>query len=302
MDESVLGPLSLTCAGCQTPIVSNQGHWVARNPQSTYGAGYAVNHLMVPWLNIDDILNRQHAYDPIRFKNEVLGLPTELGDHLITRQEIEACCDDRSFAQNLSDVPAHGRRVLVAGLDWGGGGVSATVLVLGYIERNRVFRVVRFDRWLPGSEPKLVMEEIARRCAQFQVRFIGADGGGFGRSHNRLLFGCIKEIGWTAQMYSIFYSASDQAPAPEGVLWKWTVDRSATIGTLFGRIKKGLLRFPRAAECGTFLDEFTCEIAVYDEEMRSLRYSKPETLRDDALHATNYAELIGLRIPASALS
>jgi hypothetical protein len=32
-----------------------------------------------------------------------------------------------------------------------------------------------------------------------------------------------------------------------------------------------------------------------------VRYTKPETLRDDALHETNYAELIGLRMLQSML-
>ena len=43
------------------------------------------------------------------------------------------------------------------------------------------------------------------------------------------------------------------------------------------------------------MDEFTCEVAIYDDEMRTVKYTKPETLKDDALHATNYAQLLALR-------
>jgi hypothetical protein len=48
-------------------------------------------------------------------------------------------------------------------------------------------------------------------------------------------------------------------------------------------------------DCGCFLDEFSCEVAEYDDHLRSVRYTHPETQPDDALHATNYALLLGTR-------
>jgi hypothetical protein len=299
LDESVLGLAGLVCAQCQAPLDSRHGRWIARNPDSSWGAGYWINHLMVPWLDYQDIRCRQESYDIVRFKNEVLGLPTTIGDHAVTREELEACCDqDRPFARSIADIPPAARPRLVAGLDWGGGGVASTLLVVGYIEPRRVFRVVRFDRWRPNTDPSQVMAEVARRCAQFRVQFIAADGGGFGRSHNRLLLDLLRQERHDPHIYSIFYSASQHEPVPEGVLWRWTVDRSRTIGDMVGRIKKGLLRFPRVAESGTFLDEFSCEVTIYDPHQRTHKYTKPDTLRDDALHATNYCELIGLRMPS----
>jgi hypothetical protein len=296
LDAHVLGPRSLACDRCQTPLDVSHGRWVARNPESTWGAGYWINHTMTAWMPYDRILDRQHTYDAVRFQNEVLGEPTDLGDHVITRAEIEACCEDRSFAVSLEQVPALRRTGLVAGLDWGGGGVSATVLVIGYIERNLTFHVQRFDRWRPGTDAVQVMDEIVRCCGRFGIRNLAADGGGMGRSQNRLLLNALHQHGLQSNLYSIFYSAADQQAVREGALWKWNVDRSASIGTLFGRIKKNLLRFPRVTESDSFLDEFTCVVAAYDDQMRRVRYIKPESSRDDALHATNYAQLMGLRM------
>jgi len=96
-------------------------------------------------------------------------------------------------------------------------------------------------------------------------------------------------------MYAILYSTAEHEPWQDGMLWKWTVNRSATIGTLFSRIKKQMLLFPRAADCGGFLDELSCEVAECDDYHRSVRYRHPETQPDDALHATNYALLLGMR-------
>jgi hypothetical protein len=301
MDERVLGITSLLCPHCQTALDPQQGQWIARRPDSTWGEGFWINHLMVPWMNVPEIVAKQLAYNSVSFRNEVLGLPVTLGDHIITREQIEACCDKRPFARAIADVPGHARRRVFAGLDWGGGGVADTTLVIGYIDPNRVLRVLRFDRWKPYADPDLMMVEIAQRCKQLGVRIIGADGGGFGRHFNRLLLGKLHQERLEVNLYSLFYSTVCREPLRDGAIYLWTVDRTQSIADLFGRIKKGLLKFPRVEESRSFLDEFTCVVAKYDPTMRSVKFIKPETLRDDALHATNYCDLLGLRVPASAI-
>jgi hypothetical protein len=251
---------------------------------------------MVPWVDYHHVLNCRRDYDPVKFLNEVLGLPTALGDHIITREEIESCCENRPMASRFTDVPAAGRGALVAGIDWGGGSASGTVPTLGYIEPNLVFRVVRFDRWVPHADPNCVVKELTQRCKAFRVRWIAADGGGNGYVYNRLLLDQLQRGGDLPGFYAIHYSASDQEPVRDGALWKYTVNRSATIGLVFTRIKKHLTLFPRVTDIGTFLDEFICERAVYDEEMRTIKYTKPENLKDDSLHSTNYAQLLALRM------
>ncbi len=57
-----------------------------------------------------------------------------------------------------------------------------------------------------------------------------------------------------------------------------------------------MLHFPRVQDCGTFLDEFVCELAEYDDHSRTIRYTHPDGAPDDALHATNYLQQVGLRI------
>jgi hypothetical protein len=122
---------------------------------------------------------------------------------------------------------------------------------------------------------------------------IAADGAGNGYVDNRLLR---NKLGYRASLSAIIYSASDQEPFGDGTLWKWTVNRSASIGGTFSRIKNLMLHFPRVQECGTFLDEFVCELAEYNDYSRTIRYTHPDGVPDDALHATNYLQQIGLRI------
>ena len=248
---------------------------------------------MVPWLNYPELLERQRTYDPVLFKNECLGLSTALGDHVVTRAELEACCDPVPMAQSLNDVAPAVRDRLVAGIDWGGGGSSRTVMTIGYMDDAYSFHVARFDRFPAQEEPEQILQQVVRRCLLFQLRVLAADGGGNGHVYNRLL---LDRLHQQASLHGILYSTSAQEPRRDGALWQWTVNRSASIGTVFSRVKKGTLRFPCVGDCGSFLDELQCEVADYDDINRTIKYTHPETQPDDGLHATNYALLIGTRV------
>lgn len=292
-DLRMLGLDGLVCPACQAPVSAAAGCWVPRNPQSTWGDGYWINHLMVSWLQYSEILQRQSTYDAPRFLNECLGLPTSLGDHLITREEMEACCRPHPMAMSWSDVPNANEFCLIAGVDWGGGSHSATVVTIGYIRADKTFVVVRFEQLRVQEDPAATLNAVARLCSEFRVRYIGADAGGNGSVYNRLL---LDKLGNRVPMYAFFYAATTQAPRQNGALHEWTVDRTGTIGSLFSRIKKQMTLFPRVEDSGSFLDQFTCEVAEYDEYQRTVRYTCPDNLRDDALHSLNYAQLVGLRL------
>jgi len=55
-----------------------------------------------------------------------------------------------------------------------------------------------------------------------------------------------------------------------------------------------MIVFPNVRESESFLDEFACEVFEYDDDQRAGRFVHPETTPDDALHATNYALLLGV--------
>ena len=91
LNERCLGQSGVVCPNCSEPVDPRQGRWIARNPEASWGQGYWINHLMVPWVNFDEVLEKQRSYDLGKFKNEVLGLATTLGEHVVTMAELEAC-------------------------------------------------------------------------------------------------------------------------------------------------------------------------------------------------------------------
>jgi hypothetical protein len=290
-DEHCLGPRSIICRHCKNPLDLATGRWVQRNPGATWGDGYWLNHCMVPWLSYDELLERQSSYDLGQFNNEVMGLPTMLGENIVTRAELELCCSDTPMAESIGDISEEGHGSLIAGIDWGGGGKSRTVVVIGWMRRDFVFEIRALRRFRPDEDTDQLLDSVAQMIRKFRVRCVAADGGGSGHHLNRLLLDRLKH----GAMYAILYSNNTQETRQEGTLWKWTVNRSASIGNVFSRVKKRTIIFPRGAESGSFLDELACEVAVYDTDNRTLRYTHPETMQDDALHATNYALLLGVR-------
>jgi len=292
-DERCLGSDGPICPSCGAPIDFREGRWVAANPDAKSHKGFWINHLMTPWLSYDQVLDRQRTYDIVKFKNEALGLPTTAGELVVTRAGLENCCDSRPMARAGGEIQLGKRAPLIAGIDWGGGGVSRTVIVIGTFTDNYVFRIW-FMRHLPRTEdPGALIDELAAMCRHFGVRCIATDGAGNGLVFNRLL---IDRLGAPMlPFYAITYANADQEPRQEGALFKWTVGRTPSIGTVMARIKKGTLRFPALGESGPFLDEFACVTAEYNPDTRAVKYSHPETRPDDTLHATNCAMIAAMR-------
>jgi hypothetical protein len=290
LDEKCLGRNGPLCPECQSPIEPNSGQWISRNPKSIWGDGFTLNHLATPWLNYPELLERQDSYNPALFRNECLGLPTHLGDHIVTRDEVEECCSERPMAKSLADVPLVARPHLVAGIDWGGGVISRTVLVIGYMLNDDHFHVVHLAKFQAQEEPDVVLREIAQRCSYFQVRLVAADGAGNGSVYNNLL---LTDMPSLEGLYAMYYSVSDQAPRQyKGRLWNWTIGRTASIAMVFTRVKKKRISFPRIEDCSSFVDEIWCEVAEYDDHHRTIKYTHPETQQDDTLHAINYGAVL----------
>jgi len=286
LDESCIGPTSLICPKCDQPIDTRQGMWVPRNPQSNWGDGFWINHAMVPWIQHADLVARQQTYDPAAFRNECLGLPTSLGDHIVTREEVEACCTKAPMSNSLADIHPPLRARMLAGVDWGGGGVSRTVLVIGYIANDAQLHVRKLVALPAQEDASQVVQAVAELCQRFQVRAVAADGAGNGTVLNSLLLDKLPRL---PRLYGMQYAATDHAPKPyRGRCHSWIIARSPSIGAVFHRIKQRRIALPQLEQSSPFLREIYCETADYDAQNRSIKYLHPETQPDDTLHAINY--------------
>jgi hypothetical protein len=286
IDERCLGPVGLVCPRCQSSIDATRGRWVTTNPQSTWGQGFCISHPMVPWMEHQTILGSMQEYDLFQLRNEVLGLSTTLGEHAVTMAELEACCQ----AEKMWKTSRGAAGSLFAGVDWGGGSNSRTVVVIGELTSDFVFRVRHVSAFRPTEDPLYSVEQVAKICRQLGVVAIAADSG-MGLTNNRLLF---EKYTPSGSLYAITYAPGEKPPVRDGLLMKWTVDRTVTLSHVFTRVRKQSIRFPQLSEMREFLAEFACVVASYDGAMRSIKFTHAESQRDDTLHATNYALLLAV--------
>lgn len=218
---------------------------------------------MVFWLDYADVQLRQAEYDEVHFRNEVLGFPTALGDHVISLAELEACFTCGVLMRSAANVQPHLRDWLVAGIDWGGGGKASTAVCIGYLEpRSRHFVVVHFSKFRGREDPLHVINQVAALCKNFGVVGIGADAGN-GLVNNRLLWA---EYQSPHPLTAIRYAAADHTPTSEGMFCNWSVDRNRSIGHIISRAKSKHIQFPRFEQSRPFLEEFACEVAEYNDE------------------------------------
>lgn len=64
------------------------------------------------------------------------------------------------MARSIEDIPPAARSKLVVGIDWGFGGISRTVVVIGFMEPDYRFRICRFERFPATEEPDVVLRAV----------------------------------------------------------------------------------------------------------------------------------------------
>jgi len=200
---------------------------------------------MVPWVSHEEIIQNQRTYSRAKFYNEVLGLSFDSGTKPLTRQDVIDNCDDRvrldpeyqDWIQGYvgSSFPVY------AGVDWGTGENSFTVLTLGaYLGDGKftIFYVHRFEG--RETEPQVQIEEVSRLIEKYRVSLVGCDyGGGFWPNDE-----LIRRFGFH-RIVKYQYSTASTKVAWQDNLKRFLVHRSEVMSDIFNAIKRrDVFRFP----------------------------------------------------------
>jgi len=198
LDEDNIGKNGVVCDKCGEPI--NPYHpmfqWSALQPKTKNNRekvtfeGYRIPQLMVPWIigteeGWHEILQKQERYSRQKFYNECLGLSYDSGTRPITRGQLKACCKDTI---RLSDFESWAKfsqsSDVFAGIDWGTGENSYTVISLGAYLGTGNFTIFWTHRFTGrGLEPPVQLDRIETVLSKMNVKICGTDyGGGFDRN------------------------------------------------------------------------------------------------------------------------
>jgi len=292
VSEDCLGDSGPVCPGCRAPIDFHQGRWVPSNPGSTWGEGFSIHAMMSPWKEYGGVLSARALYHAEQFRNEVLGLPTDLGSLEITRDMLEACCRDRPQYGCRDDLPGWAHQTLVAGIDWGNGNDSSTAVVIGSLGPDDVFHVWRWNLLPPARRREDTWQAVIRLCEQFGVTVVAADGRGGGVRANRVLYdGLGRET--APPIIGIRYAPADGPRTKDGTIWSMDVDQAKWVSGMFSRIRLRTIGLPTSPDNDIPFQHLLSVTAAYDDNARVITYQHPPDQPNDMVHALTYALVVG---------
>jgi hypothetical protein len=302
LGEENLGRDGLVCDRCKQPIHSMhpKAQWASMNPGVKYKLkdfyeGYRIPQLMVPWLGWGDIMDKYTKYPRSQFYNEVLGLSYDSGTRPLTRQDIIDNCMqglymDQAGLTKLKSMLGITSPVY-AGIDWGTGEGSYTVLSLGaYINGFfTIFYIHRFEG--QEIEPPIQLDLIEKLVQYWDIKLVGADyGGGFDRND-----ALARKFG-KSRIVKYQYSQPGIKVKWEDGLQRFLVHRTEVMSDVFNAIKRrDVLRFP---DWSQFEDPFAKDMlnifSEYNEQQRQVQYKHAPDSTDDSFHSIVYCFLASM--------
>lgn len=283
----------LFCVHCKKEMYISDGRWIAANPESK-SYGYRISSLMDPlieWSNPqgNGILDVFKRYPQYRFYNEVLGLPLDVGQNVLSLEEALACCEDEDFIDIDNPEPWLQGVHLFLAIDWAPhkekDSAAFTCYALGmiYHGRVRVLYVKRFDD--PRITPDEVLREIESIAERLPVKRIYTDYGG-GHFENQRLDENLKKI-----VVEIDYSGNTDRGVWDAKRRVLKIDRTSSLDRVANKVKKRLFHFPRRDAIETFVEDLLGIKRLLTEEGRRAKYTKPRHRADDFFHLLNYLSL-----------
>ncbi len=293
LGESNIGKKGLICDKCKNPINASDdmAQWAAMNPGIIHRIpkpyeGFRIPQLMVPWIPWDEIIQNQLTYPRAKFHNEVLGLSFDSGTRPLTRKDVMDNCDpnihlDTAFQEKMRSHIS-GTYPIYAGIDWGTGENTFTVMSLGTYLQDRftIFAIRRFEG--PESEPDVMMQIIMQEIEKWRIRRAGCDYGGGFWPNDRLL----NRFGWE-RIVKYQYARVNAKVKWEDGLKRYLVNRTEVMSDIFNAIKKRtVFRFPTWEEFqNPFGNDMLNIFSEFNEQLRENVYKKSPSSTDDAFHS-----------------
>ena len=295
LNEKNIGKRGLICANCGKLInpMCEGAQWATTGDPSADFEGYRIPQLMVPWVDWKhDIVLNYDRYPRDKFYNEVLGLSYDSGLRPLTRAQVRECCRPDLSMNNIENYRALGYgQSIYAGIDWGTGENSYTVIVLAtYVDMKfRVFFAHRFTG--EETDPDVQLARIKELIQFFNVKLIGCDyGGGYDRNHHLVRAFGPKRV-WTFQHLGRALRKVQYDPK----MGRFKVARSEVMGDFFNAIKRGKAEFPKWDEWkDPFAQDMLNIFSEFNENLRQLQYKHSPDNPDDTFHSFMYAWLVSM--------
>lgn len=294
-----LTPKAFICRKCKMELTKEsiiRGFWYELQPGRKL-KGFRISQLMVPWITAEDLWNKYITYAPDKFYNEVLGRSYENADKPFTPLMLgQISANDKRFFPRAEGEFAN--RKIFAGIDWGTGEKSFTVVSIYSRNSDGKFQLIYLRRYGLGEElePEFQMRDICNLMQLFRVTYAIVDWG-FGYDRYKKLVNIFGK-GRVGACYYSFNQKQERKYDPDKA--RWVVNRTDLMSRYIRMVENKEIVWP-GAQKGDYtwlFDHHLCEMAEYRKTQsgrsEDLMYTHPEGQPDDGLHSGVYAMLAEL--------
>lgn len=295
LGESNIGKTSLICERCGKALdpMHPDAQWAMMNASILTSdkikepfEGFRIPQLMVPWIDWSNILHKYNTMHRAAFFNEVLGMSFDSGTRPLVKQDIIDNCKPGLLMTNdiLTGLKTSfgGASPVFAGIDWGTGENSYTVLSLGaYINQKfTIFYIHRFEG--AEAEPMVQLDLIEQIIRHWNVMLVGADYGGGFHANDQLQ----RKFG-RERIVKYQYSQPGTKVKWEPDLHRFLVHRTEVMSDMFNAIKRrntfNFLDWSQFQE--PFGNDMLNIFSEYNEQQRQIQYKKSPDCTDDSFHS-----------------
>jgi len=284
-NAKAVGKVGPVCVKCDHALNPRNGQWYSFKPEATL-TGFHIPQLILPrnaeqpnrWQRI---LTKLARYSDTKFKNEVLGISDALGARIISKQELEALCEDYDIYRQPSPGINMEYRHVVGGVDWSGGGtegVSRTVVWIWAVTKNHQLRTLYY-RVYPITSPVSIVDDVAEALQAHHVELVIGDRGE-GHLANDLL---AQRLG-SNRVSQVMYGAQARTISWNEKGLFYTADRTTLMDNYFMVLKRQGVIFPRLS---CMLEPITDILNIYEEVTVNGKkvWRHAPTQPDDCFHA-----------------
>jgi hypothetical protein len=305
-----VGPEGLICTKpdgegfCGGPLdpVDGQSQWITTGRAGSEWESFRLPQPIVPYAyrNRPDIFkrrwqelnNKRKRYNRPKFYNEVMARSFDQGTKPVSFEEVRRCClNNLKIIEEPDKNLKHGK--CWAGLDWGTGDASFTVLSIWNYDSEGRFRML-FAKRYEGveSDPDFAVADIIKWCRKYNVTRIGSDWG-FGFQSNAQL---AKAFG-AAKLMCYFHAGKQKDKVKwDKKAYMFITHRTRVLQDVFTLIKRGPtgggIAFVNWDEAEDFVKDILAVFSEYDERSRQIKFDHARGNPDDFLHTICYALLV----------
>lgn len=292
-----IGLRGLICKKCGHALDTFSGVWIPFNPgtedRKPFADGYWIPQIIMPMhCNSEEkwkrLLEKREVYSEVKFDNEVMGLPNGEGTSPITPEMVRAMCiPSLPLMDRLCPENGSGARFIVAGIDWGGGGVlgvSRTVLSIYACYPEQPLYKKIFGKIYGEGEPANHVDDIAMWLVRFGVHMVCGDHGG----GNFAMSALSGKIPAHMRLIPIMYSDASAPYKWDERSMRYTVNRTAIIDAFFMDMKAGYVRTFRWEEFEPFARDILNirqEVIGEDRGVSKRVWRHGPANPDDSLHS-----------------